>query len=168
MSWLKVSPLADSIDQFLLDLSTRHCRSAIFFPLKDVIDGFYDYEQFNSPEEGIQRQMPHLTPWSTKQPIAWLLSSIRILRQANSLTGGYVHSVLDTHTPMHSPRMNTNFVFYVRNSKVAAWRRETQSCIYIEPHDVVEPHSWLCKSEIELTVSEEVFATGESRYPLTG
>ena len=145
-----------------------------------------------------QRQMPHLTPWSTKQPIAWLLSSIRILSKANSFTGDYVVSRLSSHTPMLSPRINTNFVFYVRNSKVALWCRKTQSSIYIEPHDISlpmnnSPHyrkvlkqifhtskhsflgsifytfkSWLCKSEIELTVGEEVFSTGIARLDKNG
>ena len=114
---------------------------------------------------------PHLTSWSTKQPIAWLLSSIRILSKANSFNGDYVISSLNSHTPMHSPRINTNFVFYVRNSKVALWRRETRSGIYIEPHQIItRSHhtSWLCKSEIELTVNEEIFATGIAKLDENG
>jgi len=172
-SWLKVTPLRTSISIFLTEVSTKNCKSAVFFPLKDVIDSL-DYELLNSPEEGIQRQMPHLTPWSTKQPIAWLLSSIRILSKANSFTGDYVVSRLSSHTPMLSPRINTNFVFYVRNSKVALWCRKTQSSIYIEPHDISLPmnnsphYSWLCKSEIELTVGEEVFSTGIARLDKNG
>ena len=56
VAWLKVNPLRDSILDFLTEVSNRHCRLAIYFPLKDVIDGF-DYELLNSPEEGIQRHM---------------------------------------------------------------------------------------------------------------
>ena len=38
---------------FLTEVSTKNCKSAVFFPLKDVIDSL-DYELLNSPEEGIQ------------------------------------------------------------------------------------------------------------------
>ena len=61
---------------------------------------------------------------------------------------------------MHNPKINSNFIFYIRNSKVALWRRETQSGTFLEPHINVDNHSWVCKTDLELITSEEVFATG--------
>ena len=67
---------------------------------------------------------------------------------------------ISSHTPMHNPKINSNFIFYIRNSKVALWRRETQSGTFLEPHINVDNHSWVCKTDLELITSEEVFATG--------
>ena len=48
----------------------------------------------------------------------------------------------------------------IRNSKVALWRRETRSGTFLEPHTNVHNHSWVCKTDLELITSEEIFATG--------
>ena len=71
-----------------------------------------------------------------------------------------MNSEISSHTPMHNPKINSNFIFYIRNSKVALWRRETQSGTFLEPHINVDNHSWVCKTDLELITSEEVFATG--------
>lgn len=157
--WLKIQKLRDSILAFLEDEAFKARRSAKYFPLRNKIRKL-DYSLLDNPQDGIERQMPHLRSWSLRQPVAWLLSSIDILTKANSLQFENSTSEISSHTPMHNPKINSNFIFYIRNSKVALWRRETQSGTFLEPHINVDNHSWVCKTDLELITSEEVFATG--------
>jgi hypothetical protein len=103
--------------------------------------------------------MPQLTSWSLREPTAWYLSARRVLQRSAECNGDYMESTISAHTPLHNIRINSNLVCYVRNQTVAIWRRSTQSGTMIEPHGPMSFHSWTCKTNIELLLTEKYLVT---------
>jgi len=161
LSCLEIEQWKDIILDYLYNKAIEAQKDPRYYALLDKLQRNRGeiIKFFDNVLDPISRQLPELTPWCKKEPVAWYISAKNILSHASTCNGAYIESEISGHTPLHNVRVNSNLVCYVRNHTVAVWRRATQSQTFLEPHGNHGFHSWTCKTNIELLLSEKYLAT---------